>query len=47
LKFAELFREDQDAGAEAGDQYRDEPNDKFLNIRIVALNFSLYILLVF
>jgi hypothetical protein len=40
-KSAEFFREDRNIGAEAVDQSRDELNDEFLNIRIVAFNFSL------
>jgi hypothetical protein len=47
LKSAEFFREDQNIGARAGDQYRDEPNDRFLNIRVIFFDFSLYTLFVF
>jgi hypothetical protein len=47
LKSGEFFREDQDIGARAGDQYCDEPNDRFLNIRVISFDFSLYTFFVF
>jgi hypothetical protein len=47
LKSAEFFGEDQDIGARAGDQDRDEPNDRFLNIRVICFDFSLYTFFVF
>jgi hypothetical protein len=41
LKSSEFPREDQDLGAEGGDQYRDDPNNQFGHSRIIAFDFSL------
>jgi hypothetical protein len=39
LKSTELKREDEDIRMKTNDKYCNEPNDEFVNIRMVELDF--------